>query len=112
MDITDCPLCQTQIDPAADNVPIQMLDGIRHAHRECMMRNVMGGIGHLTNHAYWCTQMHDPDGGMTPRESALAVDAWIEAHGVVAAASVDPADPEAALPGEGLSIPAGWTDDT
>jgi hypothetical protein len=41
----------------------------------------MGGIGHLTDHYYWCKQMNDPDGGFTYRQSALLVDQWVANHG-------------------------------
>jgi hypothetical protein len=51
------------------------------AHRECLLRSVMGGIGHLTDHWHWCVAMHDPDGGMSYRQSAIAVDHWIRMHG-------------------------------
>lgn len=50
-------------------------------HRECMLRSALGGIGHLTDHEFWCNKMHDPDGGKTTRESALLVDQWVHEHG-------------------------------
>lgn len=56
--------------------------GRRSAHRECMLRTVLGGIGHLEDHQHWCNEMHDPDGGRTFRQSALEVDAWVHKHGV------------------------------
>jgi hypothetical protein len=42
-------------------------------HRECSLRSVMGGIGHLENHHFWCLGQHDPDGGRSYRESARQV---------------------------------------
>jgi hypothetical protein len=42
-------------------------------HRECMLREVLGGIGHHIAHEYWCKQRHDPDAGFTYRESAQMV---------------------------------------
>jgi hypothetical protein len=57
----------------------------RVCHRECALRNVIGGIGHLTDHELWCRWKKDPDMGMTYRQSALAVDAWVREHGVEAA---------------------------
>lgn len=42
-------------------------------HRECSLRAVMGGIGHVTDHERWCVGEHDPDAGLTYRESALRV---------------------------------------
>ena len=82
---TLCPLCEEPVtaeqarDPRAQ--PIGGLGGDRIAHRECLLRDVMGGIGHLTDHVYWCHEMHDPDGGRTLRQSALEVDAWLHEHG-------------------------------
>lgn len=45
----------------------------RQAHIECGLREVMGGIGHHLDHAYWCGEQHDPDGGLSYRESARRV---------------------------------------
>jgi hypothetical protein len=53
----------------------------RQAHRECALRNVIGGIGHLRDHDHWCLKMHDPDGGMTYRQSAIAADEWVHKRG-------------------------------
>ena len=72
----DCLLCKEQItqdDPWT--IPLYNLDGSPHnSHRECMQREVMGGIGHLIAHPYWCEQLHDPDAGLSRRHSALMVD--------------------------------------
>lgn len=54
-------------------------------HRECALRSVVGGIGHLTNHRHWCLEMHDPDAGLSYRDSALLVAAWVDEHGLDAA---------------------------
>lgn len=39
-------------------------------HRECSLRNAMGGIGHLVDHGRYC---HDigPDAGLSRRHSSL-----------------------------------------
>lgn len=72
----DCLLCG---EPVAETLPASIAsfeDGEfveRVVHQECMLRSVTGGIGHLENHAYWCVQMHDPDGGRSYRQSALEV---------------------------------------
>lgn len=47
--------------------------GERPVHRECAFREVMGGIGHHEDHDFWCDTMHDPDAGLSYRESALRV---------------------------------------
>jgi hypothetical protein len=46
-------------------------------HRECLMREVTGGIGHLTDHDLWCNNVGDPDAGIGYRESALRVWAMV-----------------------------------
>jgi len=78
-----CPLCDEPVTTAhiADRAQrVGGAGGNAYAHRECLLRSVMGGFGHLTDHLYWCLTMHDPDGGMTYRQSALAVDEWAHAH--------------------------------
>lgn len=72
----NCPLCDELVLPTDDSHPVSGMP----AHRECLLRNVMGGIGHLENHNYWCNEMHDPDGGRTYRQSGLEVDQWIVDH--------------------------------
>jgi hypothetical protein len=53
----------------------------RATHLECGLREVIGGIGHLTNHEYWCQAMGDPDAGLTYRESAKQAWAyWLDNH--------------------------------
>jgi hypothetical protein len=84
----NCPLCDEQIRAADDFRPIGTEHGQARAHRECLLRSVLGGIGHLEDHGYWCGQMHDPDGGRTYRQSALEVDAWVHAHGIEAATTM------------------------
>lgn len=109
-----CPLCGETVDRGAQCQAIGTPEGPRFAHRECLLREVLGGIGHLTDHVRWCGGEHDPDGGRTRRESALAVDAWVHEHGVEAAARA----PEGQGSGEGMSVggaglqvPADWVDD-
>lgn len=80
----DCLLCSEPItDHPSTCVPTALfVDGVfepRLAHRECMLRSVTGGIGHHEDHAYWCVEMHDPDGGRSYRQSALEVDALLAA---------------------------------
>lgn len=74
---SDCQLCGTQLDPVFDDEAM---------HRECALRSVMGGIGHLIAHDYWCTERHDPNAGLTYRQSALLVDAFVMVVGVDEAA--------------------------
>jgi hypothetical protein len=42
-------------------------------HRECGLRNVLGGIGHLVDHLRYCKGDLGPDAGLTRRQSALLV---------------------------------------
>lgn len=76
-----CPWCDEEVNPEEDALPIWS-NGLKvKAHRECMLRSVMGGIGHLEDHNYWCLKMNDPDGGRTYRQSALDVDLWVRSRG-------------------------------
>lgn len=52
------------------------------AHRECLLREVTGGIGHLIAHDYWCNVRADPDAGLTRRQSALLVDLYVALVGL------------------------------
>ena len=81
----DCLLCG---EPITDHPSLcaptwSLEDGEwqqRLAHRECMLRSVTGGIGHLEDHDYWCVKMGDPDGGRTYRQSAIEVAARMNAR--------------------------------
>lgn len=55
------------------------------AHRQCLLRSTVGGIGHLIGHDYWCTERHDPDAGLTYRQSAILVAVYVAVVGVDAA---------------------------
>lgn len=67
----DCLLCGEAMAPDDDEA----------IHRECNLRAVMGGIGHLVAHEHWCVQRRDPDAGLTYRQSALLVDAFVAVLG-------------------------------
>lgn len=90
-DITNpnCLLCGE--DASRENfvsVVHEIVDGKvaqRWAHDDCSLREVLGGIGHLIAHDYWCKQMHDPNAGLTRHQSALMVRAFVEIMGVEAA---------------------------
>jgi hypothetical protein len=75
-----CQMCNEEILDGERNHPVN--GGFDAAHDECLLRSVMGGIGHLTDHEFWCRTIGDPDASLTYRASALAVAAWIEEHGV------------------------------
>lgn len=77
--MADCPLCGVSVlEPLPNTQKIQVDDGQpQPIHPECGLRLALGGIGHLTDHDYWCAQMHDPDMGLSPYESARAVQKWV-----------------------------------
>lgn len=82
-------MCEEPVGDAADDISPTALftpEGRRTTHRSCMLREVIGGIGHLVAHEYWCLQHHDPDAGLTFRQSALLVDAFVTVVGVERAA--------------------------
>jgi len=74
--MTDCVLCSEPLD--GDSASL-----LQPMHRECALRSALGGIGHLIAHDYWCGEpRHDPDAGLTYRQSALIVDAFVNVIGV------------------------------
>jgi hypothetical protein len=79
-----CQLCEELIKEGdrGSFVGVQSYTILAPVHRECSLRSVMGGIGHLEDHSVWCKEMHDPDGGEDYRTSAVLVWNWIEEHGV------------------------------
>jgi len=68
----ECIYCDEECDPNPDRVVGTMM-GPRYFHQECALREVLGGIGHQIAHEFWCTRMHDPDAGLTRRQSSLMV---------------------------------------
>lgn len=84
-----CELCNEPIQVFEQGSFIGALHGEEGAwvsvlapvHKECSLRSVMGGIGHLTNHLVWCVDKHDPDAGFSYRESAIRVWQWVSHHG-------------------------------
>lgn len=91
-----CLWCKEPLDEAAGDagqaLPVYPT-GIGHVHKECMLRQVLGPVAHLERQ---CTcYITDPDtpvpgpaaarpgeAEMTERQEALAVWAWVQAHGV------------------------------
>lgn len=72
-----CLLCEQAISAGQRTHPIGDADGPHEAHWECMVRSVMGGIGHIEDHAVWCVKLGDPDGGRSYRQSAIEVAQWV-----------------------------------
>ena len=75
-----CILCEEEILPGQLRGPTNL-----PTHRECGLRSVLGGIGHLVDHQHWCIERRDPDGGLSYRESALMCATWVELQGGVEA---------------------------
>lgn len=63
-----CPLCSAWVESGA-------------AHRACALQDVLGPIGHVLDHRYWCVVRCDPYAGLTRRQSALCVLALVSLHG-------------------------------
>jgi hypothetical protein len=86
--VTDgCGLCNEPIEYGENerDMPFIRADGtakLTRVHTECILRSVVGGIGHHLDHDYWCKQMHDPDGGRSLRQSAREVAALIREKGI------------------------------
>ena len=75
-----CVLCDEGIDQRYDAwVP---LNPAQYAHHECSLREVVGGIGHQIAHEYWCKERHDPNAGLTYRQSAKLVLALVDVLGI------------------------------
>lgn len=64
-----CNHCREQI--AAEDNGAVMWGGT--VHRECQLRAVTGGIGHIVDHARYCRSELGPDAGLTYRASSLLV---------------------------------------
>lgn len=80
-----CLLCSHEVTPYNEQAEGMWLDesgNRRKVHRECALRNVIGGIGHIEDHNKWCLINNDPDMGLGFRKSAQLVDEWVRAHGV------------------------------
>lgn len=75
-----CILCNEEIASFDAWVP---LNAVQYAHHCCSLREVMGGIGHLIAHDYWCGDpRHDPDAGLTYHQSAKLVSEFVSILGV------------------------------
>jgi hypothetical protein len=83
-----CLYCTEVFDEAAGDsgqaTPFQSLGGppeVRHAHKECLLRQVTGSIAHLQGHC--SCQGGDDAPDLSYRQDALAVWAWVEQYGGV-----------------------------
>jgi hypothetical protein len=81
-----CLMCDEAILPGDSGTIIGALeaDGTarqRPMHKECGLRSVVGGIGHIMGlcHCYG-GEMEDPP-GLSKRQSAMLVWAWVQEYG-------------------------------
>lgn len=76
-----CLLCIEPIDVGDCGTFTHLsLGQLKPIHRECGLRQVLNGIGHLTDCHMWCDIVGDPDAGKSYRESALEVWEWAGKH--------------------------------
>jgi hypothetical protein len=80
--MADCLWCEEPLHGNVSSTPIHTEEGRREVHIECALRQVIGGIGHLVAHEYWCVLQHDPDAGLSYRQSALLTHRFVELLGV------------------------------
>lgn len=80
-----CLICDRPISQG-EQTPDPIYDGrdgsARFAHRACMVREVLGGIGHHIAHDYWCVDRGDPDAGLDRWQSAQLVELYVRLVGV------------------------------
>lgn len=80
MSVVTCPFCE---EPVLETDDARAINGIeRGAHRECLLRTVMGSIEHLTMGPHTIGACNENDRGLTYRENARLVDQWVTEHGV------------------------------
>jgi hypothetical protein len=85
--VEDCLFCEEPLYGEVAEYPIYTETGPRRVHWQCGLREVMGGIGHLIAHQYWCAPARgDPDAGLTRRQSALLVAEYVKVVGIVRSA--------------------------
>jgi hypothetical protein len=84
-----CMHCDEVLDEVAGDggqaFPCQTTEGasIRHAHKECAMRQGVGGLAHLQGRCRCFGGTDDEsEQDMTARQEAQAVWAWVKLHGV------------------------------
>lgn len=80
----NCLLCGEDVPPdeAADHPMFDMDGRASFPHWYCMLREVLGGIGHHEDHEFWCLTMHEPDAGLGYRASARRVaELWVTKRG-------------------------------
>jgi hypothetical protein len=89
-----CVLCGRIVEPGERTAhSIRDVNGaLTWPHAACMLREVVGGIGHLIAHAYWCDFRHDPDAGLERWQSAQLVELYVHLVGITPREEVTHAD--------------------
>jgi hypothetical protein len=102
------------IDPAESCPLCDAWSNSDEAHRECLLREAVGGVGHVLDHSLWCVVRSDPDAGLAKRHSARCVALLVDLFGADAVVAADiPSIPldlvctlaEVPLPTEGSTTP-------
>lgn len=70
-----CALCDESVPDGAD------IDRTK-VHRECMLANVIGPLGHHLDHGFWCENMGDGYCGRGARQANLDLAALVDKHGL------------------------------
>jgi len=78
-----CLWCDDPFDETAGDSgqATPYMDGIRHVHKECQLRQVTGPVAHLEGRCSCHGGTYEVTGA-TAREDALAVWAWVQEHGI------------------------------
>lgn len=77
-----CPECETELLAGIDSGQAMPYDKtIRHVHKECMLRIVLGPLAHLEQRCQHFGGKNNQTPGMTRRREALAVWDWVTSHG-------------------------------
>lgn len=81
----DCLYCDEAFSEAAGDagqampfMPESGIPEVRHVHKECMLREVLGPLAHLEGR---CQGGSAQTPGLTSRQDALAVWQWVRQHG-------------------------------
>lgn len=53
-------------------------------HRECLLANFIGPLGHHLDHGFWCENLGDPHCGRGARQANLDLAALVAEHGFIA----------------------------
>lgn len=74
-----CALCDEDVPEGAD------IDAT-NVHRECLLANVIGPLGHHLDHSLWCDNIGDPHAGLGARAGNIKVAELVDRYGLEAVA--------------------------